>query len=66
MRGKLAKRLRKHVATRYKFLADQTLYMRSALGTITLAQQCKRAIYQAMKRTYKKRRYYGTLNRSTG
>lgn len=56
MRGKLAKRIRNYVKRTYKFLSDTPLYMQRANGQIYLAQQCKRAISQAMKRQYARRK----------
>lgn len=63
MRGSLAKQIRRLVERRYKFLSDDKLYMQRATGQIILAQQCKRSMYQAIKRQVKKRKRYGTLSK---
>lgn len=59
MRGKLAKRIRRTIRNKYKFLSDENLYVRRPDGVLMLAQQCKRALYQATKRTIKRRKQYG-------
>lgn len=64
MRGSLAKRLRAHVARRYAFLSEVPLYRQRASGNVTLATQCRRAVYQAVKRNYKKRVHDGTYQRT--
>ena len=57
MRGTTAKRLRRYVRTRYKFLADMDLYRRDEVtGQIRLAEQCKKALYKTIKRNYKRKR----------
>lgn len=61
MRGTRAKAIRRHVRTRYPFLSTDSLYMKRGDGVIVLAQQCQRALTQAIKRRYKRKVSYGMV-----
>jgi hypothetical protein len=54
MRGTVAKKLRRIIKTKYKFLSDDDLYVRRPNGVLELAQQCKKSLYRKSKRIYKR------------
>jgi len=56
MRGILAKRIRKHVRTKYPFLSATPVYIKRWDGVVLLHQTCMRRLSQDMKHNYYKLR----------
>lgn len=62
MRGKLAKRIRKHVRTKYKFMSAEPLYRKHRVtGQLRLSEHCQRILVQHMKKEYKRRKHNAQL-----
>jgi hypothetical protein len=62
MRGKKAKAMRRYTRERFPFLSQEAIYRLGEYGTqtVVLAEQCQRAVYQKIKRSYKISRIHNT------
>jgi hypothetical protein len=54
VRGSKAKAMRRYVRVTYPYLSEDSLHQYNEVGVCTLVPMCQRALYQHMKRQYKR------------